>query len=76
MGWLQRKADEISERDTRKYYPLYVSAFMADRCPFCGKKLKRAPGGGGQVRYAVCHHCGRDAYDAWPSLVRRVFVDA
>lgn len=58
-----RKAKERAQLAARGEVATTLSLFPGGKCPFCGKLLKHVLGGFGKRRYAVCHHCGRNAYD-------------
>jgi ribosomal protein S27E len=59
-----RKAVERAEYALQGHVAPSVSFCPGAKCPFCGKLLKHVTGYLGARRYAVCHHCGRNAYDS------------
>jgi predicted amidophosphoribosyltransferase len=58
------KAEERAQLAAQGQVETTLSLLPGGKCPFCGKLLKHVMGGFGKRRYAVCHHCGRNAYDA------------
>lgn len=59
-----RKAREREQLALEGHVAPSLSFCPGGKCPFCGKLLKHVTGYFGARRYAICHHCGRDAYDS------------